>query len=100
MRTTRRTALGAFTFLGLGGLLSYPLAFANGGRADCPGTIVCPASGEVVCKDQCPLTDATRADCPGKIECPETGEPVCIDQCPLPDAQAADVKPSCCRNEK
>lgn len=24
-------------------------------RADCPGTIVCPLTGEEICKDQCPL---------------------------------------------
>ena len=39
-------------------------AFATSGRAarpDCPGTIVCPLTGEAVCKDRCPL-GATAAD--------------------------------------
>lgn len=25
------------------------------GRQDCPGTIVCPLTGETVCRDRCPL---------------------------------------------
>ena len=24
-------------------------------RADCPGTIICPLTGEEICKDKCPL---------------------------------------------
>lgn len=44
---------------------------------------------------------AERADCPGKIVCPLTGELVCKDRCPL-GAQKADQKeedsvPACCR---
>ena len=42
-----------------------------------------------------------RSDCPGKIVCPLTGELVCKDHCPL-GAQKADQKgddsiPTCCR---
>jgi len=73
-------------------------------RADCPGKVICPITGEEVCKDQCPLIDASRADCPGKIECPLTGELVCRDRCPLgsgTDAAASDrALPPCCRAKK
>lgn len=42
-------------------------------------------------------TKAEREDCPGKIVCPITGELICADQCPaktvsLPVSEA----PSCC----
>jgi hypothetical protein len=74
-------------------------------RGDCPGTVTCPLTGEKVCKDRCPLTDAARADCPGKIECPLTGEPICRDRCPLGTRSkiAADAQaevPPCCRGKK
>ncbi len=45
---------------------------------------------------------AERADCPGKIICPLTGELVCIDQCPAgagakDDVALAVAQPgSCC----
>ncbi len=56
--------------------------------------------------------DAVRSDCPGKIECPLTGELVCKDRCPLAAAKdktgaseeevtppVADSElPPCCRN--
>lgn len=73
-----------------------------GEQSACPGRVVCPLTGEEICKDHCPLVDASRSDCPGKIECPLTGEFVCRDRCPL---GAADSKvsaeselPACCRN--
>ncbi len=73
-------------------------------RADCPGTVTCPINGEEVCKDQCPLIDASRTDCPGKIECPLTGELVCRDQCPLgasaDTAGSENELPACCRDKK
>lgn len=72
----------------------------SGERADCPGKVICPQTGDEICKDQCPLIDAERADCPGKIECSLTGEPVCRDKCPSlaagEDIQAAVESPSCC----
>lgn len=66
-------------------------------RADCPGKIVCPLTGELVCRDRCPLGDTDRADCPGTIVCPLTGEAVCRDQCPLTDEArgASSVSPCC-----
>jgi len=73
-------------------------------RADCPGTVTCPINGEEVCKDQCPLIDASRADCPGKVECPLTGELVCRDQCPLgagdDEERSEDEVSPCCRDKQ
>lgn len=75
-----------------------------GERGDCPGKVVCPLTGEEVCKDQCPLIDANRADCPGKVVCPLTDEPVCQDECPLgADEKAVEADeelPPCCRGKK
>ena len=109
--------LGLVALVGLAA--AYPLAKASNGaeRSDCPGKVVCPLTGEEVCKDRCPLaakgekTDPTRADCPGQIECPLTGELVCRDKCPATEAakpaekaavaseEEADLPP-CCRNKK
>jgi len=84
--------LGLVALVGL--VAAYPLAKANTNteRSDCPGKVVCPLTGEEVCRDRCPLaataekTDPTRADCPGQIECPLTGELVCRDKCPATEA--------------
>jgi hypothetical protein len=109
--------LGLVALVGL--VAAYPLALAGGTtgeRSDCPGKVVCPLTGEEVCKDRCPLTakatktDPTRADCPGQIECPLTGELVCRDQCPATEAaKSADTTalvsdedaelPPCCRTK-
>jgi len=64
-------------------------------RADCPGTIVCPLTGELVCRDRCPRIDAGRPDCPGRIECPVDGELICKDRCPA-GASVAEELPPCC----
>ncbi len=61
-----------------------------GEQCACPGRLVCPLTGEEVCKDDCPLVDASRSDCPGQIECPLTGELVCRDRCPLAKKQTFD----------
>lgn len=43
------------------------LAKPESQRADCPGKIVCPLTGELVCKDQCPVgadeNEPVRACC-------------------------------------
>ena len=83
----------------LGGTV-YGFSLTNAQRSDCPGKIVCPLTGEEVCKDRCPAIDPTRSDCPGKIICPISGEPVCKDKCPL--SQSIEKKkavPSCCQNK-
>jgi hypothetical protein len=42
--------------------------------------------------------DSSRPDCPGQIVCPQTGELVCRDRCPLGDAAAEEAAvPDCCR---
>ncbi|MFV2070696.1 MAG: hypothetical protein ACC645_27315 [Pirellulales bacterium] len=70
-------------------------------RGDCPGKVVCPLTGDEVCKDQCPLADATRDDCPGKIECPIDGNLVCRDRCPADNAEpeTTGAMPSCCQEK-
>ena len=40
-----------------------------------------------------------RADCPGKIVCPLTGEVICADRCPLGTTAAAET-PGCCKQTK
>ncbi len=89
-------ALGALALRGLGGLA---FARSNADRPDCPGKIDCPMTGELICRDQCPLIDPDREDCPGRIPCPLTGELVCKDLCPLTAAEAEIEKTpaSCCR---
>jgi len=69
-------------------------------RSDCPGKIICPLTGELVCRDRCPAVDQQRDDCPGRIECPINGELVCKDRCPLGEQAANDQAtelPACCR---
>lgn len=97
-----RTGLGLAGLMLLVGISMGAYGFNRAGeRADCPGKMVCPITGEQVCRDQCPLVDANRLDCPGKIECPLTGELVCGDECPLGAASgtASDLPP-CCRSSK
>ncbi len=91
----------AVVAIGLGGFAAYlygSYGSAETQRSDCPGKVVCPLTGEEVCKDQCPLIDASRGDCPGKIECSLTGELICRDECPVetsPEGEAA-AGASCC----
>ena len=75
---------------------------ASAERPDCPGKIVCPLTGELVCKDRCPARDANRSDCPGQIQCPLTGDLVCRDRCPLnrTEPTTAQDTPPCCRGGK
>ena len=99
---TRRTWTVAVIAAGFVGLASLAgLTAANSDRPDCPGKIVCPLTGKLVCKDQCPARDANRVDCPGQIVCPLTGQLVCKDRCPANGANAAnsDAKApcSCCK---
>lgn len=93
-----RIVLGTVALLAAGsGLGAFALTNGQTARADCPGKIVCPLTGELVCRDQCPRVDPNRPDCPGRIECPETGELVCRDQCPAESAAGEDsTLPPCC----
>ena len=47
------------------------------------------------------LVDPTHSDCPGKIVCPIDGELVCRDECPLGEASTkTSAVPVCCRGKK
>lgn len=37
----------------VGGL--FAVAVSDSGRSDCPGKIICPLTGEEICKVRCPL---------------------------------------------
>ena len=102
-----RWTLSALALAMLGGatLGAVKLAAATTERADCPGKIVCPETGKLICRDKCPKIDPHRTDCPGRVVCPLTGKLVCKDRCPLSDTAtknttARDAKPSCCRKGK
>jgi hypothetical protein len=71
-------------------------------RPDCPGKIVCPRTGELICRDKCPTADPNRSDCPGRVVCPLTGQRVCQDRCPLNKGEPATSSdtPSCCQGGK
>jgi len=43
--------------------------------------------------------DPARADCPGLVECPLTGDVVCADQCPLRTGDASTHLPPCCQGK-
>lgn len=82
----RKTVLrGAFLLVAFGGLVALPLAFAASDkgtqRSDCPGKVVCPLTGEEVCKDQCPVGVGTAATVTAA-------------------ADTADDPPPCCRKAK
>ena len=96
-------SVSTLAMLGLASAIAAPAAGLA--RSDCPGKVICPLTGEKVCRDQCPLTNVTRSDCPGQITCPIDGEIVCRDQCPLAtadeagdDATAALPQRRCCQN--
>ena len=63
-----------------------------------PKTIEERAENPSCCESKLVETEAIRLDCPGKIVCPLTGELVCEDRCPLGDGQseAKAVSPGCC----
>lgn len=44
------------------------------------------------------LKDPSRADCPGLIECPLTGEMICADECPLNEEKTDGDVPPCCKD--
>ena len=44
----------ALVAVGIGGGLFVLNAFSEKG-ARCPGKITCPISGQVICRDQCPI---------------------------------------------
>jgi len=98
MLTRKATLIASLTALGT--LAAGAAGFANASRVNatndaCPGKIVCPLTGELVCRDQCPRVDQNRPDCPGQIECAATGELICADRCPA-QAEQETAAPTCC----
>lgn len=61
--TRRKMLVSALGLVGGVATVLGAVAFAKPTvqRADCPGKIVCPLTGELVCKDRCPL-GAQKAD--------------------------------------
>jgi hypothetical protein len=45
---------------GLGGAVAANKLGKDVDRPDCPGKIVCPITGDVICADQCPLETEAR----------------------------------------
>lgn len=103
---TRRWTLAALALamVGVATVGAARLATASAERADCPGKIVCPETGKLICRDKCPTDDQNRPDCPGRVVCPLTGQLVCKDRCPVGEAATktsdAKAKPACCRKGK
>lgn len=103
MRTRRNLMLATVSLAGIVAIAGIALAQARTERPDCPGKIICPRTGEIICRDKCPAVDANRPDCPGRIVCPLTGELVCKDRCPLDksgtkaDAPQTKVPPCCAK---
>jgi len=97
----RRGALTIVAVVALVGVASVALARVAGARADCPGKIVCPRTGELICRDKCPTVDDSRLDCPGRVVCPLTGKLVCKDRCPADQNNASTdaALPPCCQKK-
>lgn len=43
------------------GATVLPASSGSQERPDCPGTIICPLTGELVCRDRCPLGSGAKA---------------------------------------
>ena len=50
----RRTVLIAMLAISVAAA-GVALAAGSNSRSDCPGKIICPLTGELVCKDRCPF---------------------------------------------
>ena len=103
MQRHKTLMLGSIALVGLVAVTGIVLAQSRTNRADCPGKIVCPKTGELTCRDKCPTVDPNRPDWLGRLVCPLTGELVCKDRCPLhanevtPDTPQPKVPPCCAR---
>lgn len=84
--------------LALGGTALAVTIKSKGLATDaCPGTVVCPLTGERICADRCPIDGEAADDCPGTIVCPLDGETICKDRCPLADQPGAErPRTACC----
>ena len=103
MRTSKKLKRATAVVAVAGIIVATGIVFAQSSaeRPDCPGKIVCPLTGTLICRDQCPTVDPNRSDCPGRVMCPKTGKLICKDHCLLEEnGTAQDVPqsrvPSCC----
>lgn len=70
----KKTAIWFATAALLGsGALAYALASGEK-REDCPGKIICPLTGQEICKDQCPLLTHGEAPSPSEASCCGAGK--------------------------
>jgi hypothetical protein len=70
---TRRAWVVSLVSLGAAAIATAAVALPqlNKARSNCPGQIVCPLTGELVCKDRCPLGAENPAnEGPKKPCCP------------------------------
>lgn len=74
--TRRRWILSTAAVAGmaLAALGAMKLTAPNGERPDCPGKIVCPLTGKLVCKDRCPLHKSSENDLAAKPSCCSKGK--------------------------
>jgi hypothetical protein len=82
----RKLWTGAAALLLAAGVGAYALGTARASRhaerADCPGKITCPLTGEEICKDKCPVGVEAQASaakksgyCPSKKACAPPADP-------------------------
>ena len=58
----RKRILPIAIVLAIGAGVTAYAATARSERPDCPGKIVCPVTGDLVCKDRCPLAKQGAVD--------------------------------------
>jgi hypothetical protein len=56
----RKVVIMAVAGTMVGGTVAAMKLAMDSGRPDCPGKILCPITGELICADQCPLDEAAR----------------------------------------
>ncbi len=96
MQTKAIRRLSAVALLGALAVGATTLALSDSNPTPCPGTILCPQTGETICADRCPLTGDNADDCPGTIVCPLTGETTCKDRCPVEGEEPAEPTTRAC----
>ncbi len=72
------------------GVAAWAATTATTDRPDCPGKVVCPLTGELVCKDRCPLGTPTTAGAAG-ADCAADGTST--------DSASASTLPPCCQQK-
>ncbi len=55
MRRTRRIVLLLALSVAIGSGALYGFKASSESPASCPGRIVCPLTGKIICRDACPL---------------------------------------------